>query len=139
MSTIKLYSELIQIPSFIERYNYLKLDGVVGEETFGFERYLNQSFYHSSEWRSVRDKIIIRDEGCDLGIPGREIVGRIYIHHLNSITRDDVLSRSGVLIDPENLICVSKRTHNAIHYGDENLLMHNPIVRTKNDTCPWRK
>lgn len=137
--TIKTYSELITLPTFEERYQYLKLDGVVGEETFGFDRYLNQIFYKSSEWRSIRDHIIVRDGGCDLGIEGREIRGRILIHHMNPISKDDILHRSEFLLNPEYLICTFKNTHDAIHYGDESLLIKGPIVRTRNDTCPWRK
>lgn len=135
----KRYSELIALTSFIDRFNYLKLEGVVGQETFGIERYLNQEFYHSEEWKSIRDRIIIRDGGCDLGIPGREIHGRIYIHHMNPILPEDVIRHSSTLVDPENLICTSKRTHDAIHYGDENQLAKDPVVRCKNDTCPWRR
>lgn len=136
--SIKTYSELITLPTFEERYRYLKLDGKVGEETFGFDRYLNQNFYKSDEWRSVRDYVIIRDNGCDLGIEGHEIYGRILIHHMNPITKDDVLRRSDFLLNPEYLICTIKNTHDAIHYGDENLLIIAPIVRSKNDTCPWK-
>lgn len=138
MSTIRTYSELITLPTFEERYRYLKLQGRVGEETFGFDRYLNQLFYRSEEWRKVRDFVIIRDCGCDLGVEGYEIYGRILIHHMNPITKDDILRRSEFLINPEYLICTVKRTHDAIHYGDENLLFQIPLERTKNDTCPWR-
>lgn len=138
MTSIKTYSELITIPTFKERYEYLRLKGLVGEETFGYDRYLNQSFYKSREWMDIRDYVIIRDNGCDLGIPGHEIHGRILIHHMNPITKEDILRRSKFLLDPEYLISTIKTTHDAIHYGDENLLMDEPIVRTKNDTCPWR-
>lgn len=139
MTTIKTYSELITIPSFEERFRYLKLDGKVGEDTFGFDRYLNQAFYQrDKEWRSIRDFVIIRDNGCDLGIDGREIFGKVIIHHINPITKDDILLRTKRLLDPENLISTIDSTHKAIHYGDENLLMKNPIERRKNDTCPWR-
>ena len=135
---IRSYSELIKIPTFEERYEYLRLDGQVGVETFGFDRYLNQTFYKSKEWLSIRDQIIVRDNGCDLGVEGYEIHGRILIHHINPITKDDIIQRSRILLDPENLITTVKRTHDAIHYGDSNLLMRAPIERRKNDTCPWR-
>ena len=138
MKNIKTYSELITIPTFEERLEYLKLDGQVGVETFGFNRYLNQVFYKSDEWLSIRDYVITRDNGCDLGMEGYEIYGRILIHHINPITKDDIIQRSRILLDPENLITTVKRTHDAIHYGDSNLLMRAPIERRKNDTCPWR-
>ena len=138
MENIKTYSELITIPTFEERFEYLKLDGQVGVETFGFNRYLNQAFYKSDEWLSIRDYIITRDNGCDLGMEGYEIYGRILIHHINPITKDDIIQRSRILLDPENLITTVKRTHDAIHYGDSNLLIKAPIERRKNDTCPWR-
>lgn len=138
MTSIKTYSELIKLPTFEERFCYLKLDGVVGEETFGFDRYLNQAFYQSPEWRSLRNYIIIRDNGCDLGIPDRELNSRIYIHHMNPITKEDILAMNEYVMNPEYLICVSKTTHDAIHYGDESLLITAPIERRKNDTCPWR-
>ena len=138
MKNVKTYSELITIPTFEERFEYLKLDGQVGVETFGFNRYLNQVFYKSDEWLSIRDDIITRDNGCDLGMEGYEIYGRILIHHINPITKDDIIQRSRILLDPENLITTVKRTHDAIHYGDSNLLMKAPIERRKNDTCPWR-
>ena len=138
MKNIKTYSELITIPTFEERFEYLKLDGQVGVETFGFNRYLNQVFYKSDEWLSIRDYVITRDNGCDLGMEGYEIYGRILIHHINPITKDDIIQRSRILLDPENLITTVKRTHDAIHYGDSNLLIKAPIERRKNDTCPWR-
>lgn len=137
--TIKTYTELSRIESFKERFRYLKLSGVVGESTFGFDRYMNQVFYRSPEWRRLRDQIIIRDNGCDLGVEGYDIHGQILIHHMNPITEKDILSQSDLLLNPEYLICTTKITHNAIHYGDEHLLMTEPIVRTKNDTCPWRQ
>ena len=136
---IRTYSELIALPTFEERFQYLKLNGKVGESTFGFDRYLNQLFYKSDEWLRLRDQIIIRDNGCDLGIEGREINGRILIHHMNPIRKEDILNRSRYLLDPEFLICTVKRTHDAIHYGDENLLLTIPKERRKNDTCPWRR
>lgn len=137
---LRTYSELITLRTFEERYRYLKLGGRVGEETFGFDRYLNQIFYKSPEWKSVRDFVIVRDHGCDLACPDREILGsRILVHHMNPISVDDILSRSQFLLDPEYLITTVKNTHDAIHYGDENLLFTGPIERTKNDTCPWRR
>lgn len=140
MTTIKTYSELITLPTFKERYEYLRLDGIVCEETFGFDRYINQEFYQrSQEWKRIRDQVIIRDQGCDLGIEGREIRGKIIVHHMNPITKEDILTRSDFLLNPEYLICTLKSTHDAIHYGDENLLIKEPIIRTANDTCPWRK
>ena len=138
LKNIRTYSELITIQTFKERYEYLRLKGFVGEETFGYDRYLSQSFYRSKEWMDIRDYVIVRDNGCDLGMPGHEIHGRILIHHMNPITKEDILRRSEFLLDPEYLISTIKLTHDAIHYGDENLLMDEPIVRTKNDTCPWR-
>lgn len=137
--SIKTYSELIRLPTFEERFEYLKLKGSVGKDTFGHDRYLNQVFYTSQEWRRLRDKIIIRDNGCDLGIEGREIGGKVYIHHLNPLGTNDILTHSEYLVNPEYLICVSFETHNAIHYGDINLLPRDPIERKRNDTCPWRR
>ena len=139
MKTIRTYSELITLPTFEERYRYLRLGGRVGEETFGFDRYLNQQFYKSDLWRRIRDKVIIRDCGCDLGIEGREISGKILIHHLNPITAEDIIKKSSFLLNPEYLICTIKSTHDAIHYGDEDLLAKDPIVRMPYDTCPWKK
>ena len=133
------YSELASIPTFEDRYSYLRLYGSVGEDTFGYNRVFNQYFYHSPEWRRTRREIILRDNGCDLGVEGYEIVGRIYVHHINPITLEDVEELSDRLFDPENLICVSFDTHNAIHYGDTSLLPKSPIVRVPGDTCPWRK
>ena len=136
--TIRTYSELITIPTFKERYEYLRIGGKVGEETFGFDRYLNQTFYKSDIWRKVRDIVIVRDMGCDLAIGGREIFGKILVHHMNPITIKDILNKSEYLVDPEFLICTTKSTHDAIHYGDSSLLITEPIVRTKHDTCPWK-
>lgn len=135
---IKTYSELSLLPTFQERYQYLRLDGQVGEDTFGFDRYLNQTFYRSQKWKQIRDFVILRDNGCDLGVPGFEIYERIIIHHMNPITVDDIRHGCESILDPEFLICVSHNTHNAIHYGDESLLITEPIVRTRNDTCPWK-
>ena len=138
MTNIRTYSELITFPTFKERFNYLKLDGLVGESTFGFDRYLNQIFYRSQRWKEIRDFVIIRDNGCDLGVEGYEIHSRIIIHHMNPITIEDIRKESEFLLDPEFLICTIHNTHNAIHYGDENLLIKAPIERSKNDTCPWK-
>lgn len=137
--SIKTYSELILLPTFEERFEYLQLNGTVGRETFGFDRYLNQTFYRSAAWKRVRDEVIIRDNGCDLGIEDRIIGNKIYIHHMNPITDKDIINRTDILLNPEFLICVSHNTHNAIHYGDENLLMRLPMARTRNDTCPWKR
>ena len=139
MMSIKCYSELIALPTFKERYEYLRLRGNVGVDTFGFDRYLNQNFYRSAEWKRIRDQVIVRDNGCDLGIEDRMIPGRILIHHMNPITEKDLLYGTEFLMNPEYLICVSHITHNAIHYGDDSLLIPEPIVRTKNDTCPWKR
>lgn len=135
---IRTYSELVTLPTFEERFNYLKLKGQVGKDTFGFDRWLNQIFYRDPEWKSVRDYVIVRDNGCDLGIDGYEINGRILVHHMNPISKEDILERSKYLLDPEFLISTVHNTHNAIHYGDEDLLIKTPIERTKNDTCPWK-
>lgn len=137
--SIKCYSELIALPTYKERYEYLRLRGNVGVDTFGFDRYLNQNFYRSAEWKRIRDQVIVRDNGCDLGIEDRMIPGRILIHHMNPITEKDIIYRSEFLMDPEYLICVSHITHNAIHYGDESLLIPDFVARTKNDTCPWKR
>lgn len=136
---IKSYSELITLPTFEERFKYLQLNGTVGKDTFGFDRYLNQIFYRSQRWKSIRDLIIIRDNGCDLGVQGYEIHGRILIHHMNPITLEDLENESDYLLNPEYLICVTHNTHNAIHYGDENLLIKLPPERRPNDTCPWKR
>ena len=135
----RTYTELSRLPTFEERYRYLRLTGQVGKETFGFDRYLNQNFYRSQRWKRIRDEVILRDNGCDLGVEGYEIYGRIIIHHMNPITLEDIERESVYLLDPEFLICTVHRTHNAIHYGDESLLITAPIERTKYDTCPWRK
>lgn len=136
--SIKTYSELITIPTFEERFEYLQLKGSVGKDTFGYDRYLNQVLYRSPEWKRLRNQIIIRDDGCDLACDGYDVYGKVLIHHLNPITVEDVLARSRKVFDPDNLVCVSHNTHNAIHYGDVDLLVTGPIIRTKNDTCPWR-
>lgn len=138
MKIIRTYSELLTLPTFEERFNYLKLKGQVGKDTFGFDRWLNQIFYRDPEWKSIRDYVIVRDNGCDLGVDGYEINGRILVHHMNPISKEDILERSKYLLDPEFLISTVHSTHNAIHYGDEDLLIKTPIERTKNDTCPWK-
>lgn len=135
---LRTYSKLVLLPTFEERFEYLKLNGAVGIDTFGFDRYLNQTFYKSVEWKRIRNKVIIRDNGCDLGIDGYEIYGRILIHHMNPITQDDIINRTDLLLNPEYLISVSLDTHNGIHYGDINQLLKGPIVRKPNDTCPWK-
>lgn len=136
--SIRTYSDLILLPTFEERFKYLQLNGRVGDDTFGFDRYINQNFYKSAEWKRIRDQIIIRDNGCDLALEGYEIYGRILIHHMNPITVKDVELSTEYLMNPEYLICVTHNTHNAIHYGDEKQIITGPIVRTKNDTCPWK-
>ena len=133
----KSYSELLTFPTFKGRFEYLKLSGSVGLETFGSSRWLNQDFYHTREWRNIRNHIIMRDNGCDLADPDREIMGRIYIHHINPITEGELYHSSSSLLDPENLICVSFDTHNAIHYGDYNLIAKDYIPRQPGDTKLW--
>lgn len=136
---IRSYTELSQLCTFKERYNYLRLNGRVGRDTFGFDRVFNQKFYLSREWKSIRDYVITRDFGCDLGIEGREIYGeRIIIHHMNPISLEDIETNSDFLLNPEFLITTIHATHNAIHYGDENQLVIAPVERRKNDTCPWK-
>ena len=137
--SIRTYSELILLPTFEERFKYLQLNGRVGDNTFGFDRYINQNFYRSAEWKRIRDLVIMRDNGCDLGIAGYEIYGRILIHHMNPITIKDIVDMSEYLLNPEYLICVSHNTHNAIHYGDESLICIGPVERRPNDTCPWKR
>jgi hypothetical protein len=137
---IRTYSELIMLPTFEERFEYLRLNGSVGNQTFGGHRYLNQKFYRTDEeWLSARNYVIIRDCGCDLGILDREIRGKIIVHHMNPITIDDIVNRTKFLLDPEYLICTVKNTHDAIHYGDASLLTTNPIERSMYDTCPWKR
>lgn len=138
--SIKTYSELIILPTFEQRYEYLRLGGTIGEETFGYDRWLNQVFYKTREWKDFRRDIIVRDMGCDLGITDREIHGTILIHHINPISINDIRNRRlDVILNPENAICTSHNTHNAIHYGDDSLLVKVPIARSRNDTCPWRQ
>lgn len=137
---VRCYTELSRLQTFEERYQYLRLGGSVGKDTFGFDRYLNQVFYQRShKWKSARDKVILRDLGCDLGIEGFDIYGRILVHHMNPITLDDLENESDYLLDPEFLICTTHNTHNAIHYGDASLLITAPLERRRNDTCPWRR
>ena len=141
MSTmIRTYSELIRLPTFIARYRYLQLGGKVGDITFGFERYLNQDFYKNDpDWKAVRRAVIIRDNGCDLGMEGYDILDApIIVHHMNPLTEYDIIHRTKYLLDPEYLISTIDNTHKAIHYGDESLLITEPVIRRKNDTCPWR-
>lgn len=135
----KRYSDLKQLSTFEERFNYLKINGSIGIDTFGFNRYLNQDFYHSKEWKSLRQKVILRDKGCDLGIEGHEIVGKAIIHHINPITAEDIVNRDPKVFDMNNVILTNLQTHNAIHYGSIDSTAKDPIERKPNDTCPWRK
>lgn len=150
MNLNRTYTELMTFDTFEERFEYLKLSGLVGEETFGYDRYLNQNFYTlNPDWKSVRNKVIIRDCGCDLAIPGREIgdifingkliKGKVIIHHMNPVTKEDLMTSNSDLWNPEYLICTSLNTHNAIHYGNESNLIKDPVTRSKNDTCLWTK
>lgn len=134
----KSYSELLTIPTFIERYRYLKIGGKVGEDTWGHDRWVYQRFLQSREWRNFRHGIIVRDGACDLAIPGRDIYCNITLHHIVPVSKEEFMSRPECLMDPENIICVSDITHKAIHYGDESLLFTELVERTKNDTCPWK-
>ena len=147
---IKTYSELITLPTFEERFNYLRLDGMVGKETFGYDRYLNQMLYNSQDWRRFRDRIIIRDNACDLACEDHEILSwrdkngrlhgpKILIHHINPVTADDIINSRSIVFDPENTITTILSTHNAIHYGDESLLPKAPIERSQYDMCPWKR
>lgn len=138
-TSIKTYSEVITLPTFEERFKYLQLNGSVGRDTFGFDRYMNQVLYRSQKWKRIRDEVIIRDNGCDLACEGYEIHGRIIIHHMNPLTIEDIEKETEFLFDPEFLISTTHNTHNAIHYGDENLLITMPVERSKYDTCPWRR
>lgn len=138
-SSIRTYTELSKLNTFKERYEYLRLDGNVSEETFGFDRMLNQKFYRSAEWKRIRDEVIVRDLGCDLGAEGYDINTKIYIHHMNPITKMDLIDQTEFLLNPEYLICCSFNTHQAIHYGSEDLTPQDPVIRTKNDMCPWKK
>ena len=135
---IRTYFELSTLPTFEERYQYLRLNGSVGNSTFGFDRYINQKFYRSAEWKQIRNYVIVRDNGCDLGVDGYEIHEKILIHHMNPIALSDIQNTSDYLLNPDYLISVTLATHNAIHYGDETLLIRAPTVRRPNDTCPWK-
>ena len=135
----RTYSELSRLQTFDERFNYLQLNGVVGKDTFGFDRYFNQLFYRSKEWKHIRNIVIIRDNGCDLGCEGYDIYDKILIHHMNPISIEDINKSSDILLNPEFLICTSQLTHNAIHYGDKSQLIKEPLIRTPGDTCPWKK
>lgn len=137
-TSIKSYSELIMLPTFEERFEYLSLNSQVGEETYGFDRWVNQRFYKSSEWKQIRNHVIVRDSGCDLGILGREISDRIIVHHMNPILLRDIQDGTSFLLDPEYLICTCHNTHEAIHYGSADILIKDPVVRKPNDTCPWK-
>lgn len=136
---IRRYSELIRFHTFEERFKYLMLKGQVGKETFGFDRYINQRFYHSEEWRQVKNRVIARDLGRDLGIEGHDIYGRIYVHHMNPILVKDIEECSEYLMNPEYLITTTFATHNAIHYGDESFVILSPKERSPNDMCPWKR
>ena len=137
---IRTYSELSKLKTFRERYEYLKLDGAVGEETFGFDRYINQMFYKSEEWKRIRNYVITRDNGCDIGIHDRKIVDSvILVHHMNPITKEDIINKNEILLDPEYLITTIKPTHDTKHYGDESILAEDLVIRSKNDTCPWKR
>ncbi|MBO7452154.1 MAG: hypothetical protein J6U54_17640 [Clostridiales bacterium] len=137
---MRTYSDLILLPTFEERFEYLKLNGRVGEATFGFDRWLNQQFYNSKLWEDAKREVIIRDNGCDLGLEGYEIHGRILVHHMNPIDKSDIVRKSDILLNPEYLISTCKRTHDAIHYGDIELAAYNCMVeRRPNDTCPWKR
>lgn len=135
---IRCYNDLIRLKTFEERFRYLKINGKVGEETFGLDRYINQQLYKSQRWRSTRSRIIIRDDGCDLGIDGRQLDDYIVVHHMNPISLEDIEEERDIVFDPNYLICCSTRTHRAIHFGDENLLIRDPVIRRPNDTCLWR-
>lgn len=139
MNTIyRSYSELIKFPSFEERFRYLSRDGIIGEPTFGGHRYLNQNFYQTEEWKRTRREIILRDNGCDLAHEGYPIFQNIFIHHINPITIEDIIEKRPCIFDLENLVCCSFKTHNAIHYGSEDISSKDPVIRRRNDTCPWR-
>ena len=138
IGNIRTYSEIITLKTYEERFDYLKIGGQVGQETFGYDRYLNQILYNTKQWKKFRREIIIRDNACDLACEGYEINYRILVHHINPITVEDIINRNPMIFDPENAITTTHRTHNAIHYGDKNLLVLQPMERTPNDTCPWR-
>ena len=135
---MRTYSELILFPTLLERFEYLKLGGEIGAETFGFERYLNQNFYRSEIWKRIRNEVIVRDNGCELAHPDYPINGRIFVHHMNPVDSDDIIYQRDILLNPEFLVAVGERMHNAIHYGSFDLLPQDPIERKPNDTCPWK-
>lgn len=135
---IKSYSEMCSFSTFIERFNYLKLNGKVGIETFGFDRYLNQVLYCSQEWKRFRRQVIIRDNGCIFGLDGYDINGRLIVHHINPITLEQIEQRDPMIFSMENVVCVTHNVHEAIHYGDESLIPTDPIIRKPNDTCLWK-
>lgn len=135
---LRSYSELSRLRTFDERFRYLLLAGSVGVETFGFDRYVNQRFYRSEEWKHVRNIVIARDNGCDLGIEGRDINGRVYVHHMNPMSFEQINDHMDLILDPEYLVCVTFATHNAIHYGDESYITLAPVERQPNDMCPWK-
>lgn len=135
---LRSYSELSRLRTFDERFRYLLLAGSVGVETFGFDRYINQRFYRSEEWKHVRNVVIARDNGCDLGIEGRDINGRVYVHHMNPMNLEQINDHMDLILDPEYLVCVTFATHNAIHYGDESYITLAPVERQPNDMCPWK-
>ena len=137
-TTIRTYSELIKLPTFDERFDYLSLEGVVGDRTFGGRRYLNQILYKMDEWKAVRNIVIIRDNGCDLGLEDYDIMKTIVVHHMNPITIEDILNHNPDVFDPEFLISTGVMTHKALHYSNKDLIMQAPVERSKNDTCPWR-
>ena len=140
VKTIRTYTELSQLTTYEERFKYLSLNGKVGKDTFGFDRYLNQQLYKSQEWKNVRDQVIMRDNGCDLGMEDYDIFGTLHVHHMNPITAEDITNVSDYLLNPEYLICVSIDTHNAIHYGTRDYVERKKLVTRKpNDHCPWKK
>ena len=134
----KSYSEMLLYDTFEERYEYLRISGQIGVPTFGSARFLNQLLYHDQEWKAIRNRVILRDNGLDLGIEGREIKSRLHIHHINPISKDDIINRAPKVFDMNNLICCSEQTHKAIHYGDNTSIIKDPIARSPNDTCPWK-
>lgn len=139
MKKIKTYTELLKFLTYEDRLTYLQLDGVVGKTTFGFDRYLNQDFYRSREWKQLREQIFVRDLGCDLAIEDRPIMGRYLVHHMNPLTSDDIIQSSDLLLNPEYLITVDLDTHNCIHYGGFQKEPSPFVERTPYDMCPWRK
>lgn len=139
MRKIRTYKELMRIPTFLERFEYLKLDGRIGDQTFGFDRYINQTYYRSKAWKKLRDEVIIRDHGCDLAMPGYDIYSQLRVHHMNPLTIEDIENCTEFLTNPDYLITTTLNTHNAIHYGDASLLLELPKERAPFDTCPWKQ